>query len=187
MIVLSTFCGWGGLRGILGDALERGRVMRERSRERKSMTAGELIAALQSLPGDTVVTWASWDSEYDYTAYWSVSGVSEEGVLQSGQIVRSSTGEEEEIAWLRENTPRKAVEDLRKGVVSPEEGETISEAVVRVLANYAFLEDYYIDARSPDDDEISYKSMEVLHAEGVITDREYESLKMARKMLGYDH
>lgn len=153
---------------------------------KRSMTATELIQALQSIPGDTVVTWTRWDSEYDIITYYSVGGVSSDGVLERGEIVRSFTGEEQEIAWLHSNTPRQAVMAIRQGEVVLEQHETVSEAVVRTLAGYAFLEDYDMTPQTPEDMEISRGVVEVLRDEGVLSVREYESLLMARQMLGYD-
>lgn len=57
--------------------------------ERKSLTAAELIVALGTLPGDTLISWSEWDSERDWTTVWGVSGVHRKGALLSGGILDS--------------------------------------------------------------------------------------------------
>lgn len=58
-------------------------------RHRVNLTAAQLILELSALPPDTVVKTTEYDSEWMRTYIWSVSGVSPEGYLQSGNLLKS--------------------------------------------------------------------------------------------------
>lgn len=57
-----------------------------------ALTARELIDALLTIPGDSMVTWTEWDSERDFTFVYGVRGVHESGALLYGDILESHDG-----------------------------------------------------------------------------------------------
>lgn len=59
---------------------------------RKSLTARELIAALEKIEPETVVTWSEWDSERDFTYIWGIAGISPGGSLFSSEILHCYDG-----------------------------------------------------------------------------------------------
>ena len=66
--------------------------------ERKSLTASELIAELEKLPGDTVVTIHEYDLEWMISYLWGVSEVSPAGVISYGDLLSSCDDLEDEDA-----------------------------------------------------------------------------------------
>ena len=66
--------------------------------ERKNLTAAELIAELEKLPGDTVVKSYTDDWEWMRTYVWGVSGVSPTGVISHGELLASYDGIEDDDA-----------------------------------------------------------------------------------------
>lgn len=64
--------------------------------DQKILTASELIVELAKIPGDTVVSYTTQDSEYGITYFEGVSRVTPEGTLVYGGILRSVDDFEDE-------------------------------------------------------------------------------------------
>lgn len=64
--------------------------------DRNVLTAAELITELAKIPGDTVVSYTTRDSEYGITYYEGISRVTAEGTLVYGGILSSVDDFEDE-------------------------------------------------------------------------------------------